>query len=222
MGRRARRTTLATGTCRANRRAGAGFTLIEMLVLIIIMAILAGIAVPAYSRRYARTAFDHAVDETVAMLTDARRIAVDTGGDVLVTVDQRAGTWTMQPETVSDEQAIGAAQTVDAPVALATDTQTADASGQTRTYQLPDDVAVADFRSGQDLLGTQSPTTQSQSSERTMELRFHEDGTCDGAWFALVSADGFEVEMDVSPLTSMPTTVESGFSATGGSSGRAQ
>ena len=90
-----------TGAYRAGNRSIAGFTLIEMLVLIFIMAILSGAVVGAHLRHLKRVKFDQTVDHTLTIFAEARRMSVDSGFDVVVSVDQQGGVWTVQARHIA-------------------------------------------------------------------------------------------------------------------------
>src|SRR2546429_7115710 len=84
------------GTPNAERRA---FTLIEMIVLIIIIAVVSSVAVPAYSRFNATAKFQSVVRETMAMLDSARLTAIQSGADVTVQFDAQSATFMVVTQT---------------------------------------------------------------------------------------------------------------------------
>ena len=130
-----------------SRRASAGFTLIEMLVVIIIMAVMAGMVIPAHARFLAKERFDQAVEQTLSMLASARQQALNTGEDVQVTPDLQNGAWVVQPDTSSTtaQDTDTTPDQTDEPVAMS-DEDAAEASApDTKTVQLPEDVTVSRF-----------------------------------------------------------------------------
>src|SRR4051794_29344581 len=72
---------------RSPARRRAGFTLIEMVVMIMIIAILSSVAVPAYHRFRARTQFEATVQKTVSLLAWARAAAIESNADAVVRYD---------------------------------------------------------------------------------------------------------------------------------------
>lgn len=74
------------------RRARAGFTLWELVIVLVVLAVAAGLAVPAFARLGARA--DDPADGAEALQTllrTARRVAVERGVTVTVTVDPASG-----------------------------------------------------------------------------------------------------------------------------------
>lgn len=74
--------------CRTVR--GAGFTLLELLVAITLVALLLTAVPPMLARGYEAMAYRTAVRELVAGLKGARRAAMDAGRSVAFTVDTEA------------------------------------------------------------------------------------------------------------------------------------
>jgi len=68
----------------------AGFTLIELMVVIVIMGILFGIAFPAFSNWREREALRSACDTLVAHIKQARQLAHTMNRDVVFTINATA------------------------------------------------------------------------------------------------------------------------------------
>ncbi len=63
-------------TLRVDRRAGAGFSLMELMVVMAVMALLAALAAPAVSSLLSSSRLSDATDQVVALLGYARQSAV--------------------------------------------------------------------------------------------------------------------------------------------------
>jgi prepilin-type N-terminal cleavage/methylation domain-containing protein len=163
----------------------SGFTLVEMIVLIFIIAILSSVAVPAYHRFKAKSVFQATVERTVSLLTWARAAAVESNSDAVLQFDHQSGTFivSVPPRAPSE----------DMPAALQ-EAERLVQPPQPRTSVLGEDVAVAEFS-----VNRVNPNTNTPSG--IQEIRFHEDGSSDGARIALVSADGYRAFLHVLPMT---------------------
>jgi prepilin-type N-terminal cleavage/methylation domain-containing protein len=186
-----------------------GFTLIEILVVIIIIAVMSSVAVPAYFRFLAHSSFVQSVQQTVSLLGWARNAAVETGTNVSVQFDLHAGTITVsvpQRDTSSGPSRIAA----DMPTAMQ-DQQDASATVQPRVSPLGEDITVTGLTVIPGAAGS-DPTNgganplpadnQAQSGNQAQQaINFYSDGTADNAQFALVSTDGFHASVAVVPTT---------------------
>lgn len=84
-----------------------GFTLVEMVVVLVILSIAAAAVAPALLRPSAPAEVEAAA-QVVKMLGGARRLAVERGEAVSLTLDPAARTWRAAAEPVGDSLAAGA------------------------------------------------------------------------------------------------------------------
>src|SRR5437899_2022414 len=75
------------------------FTLIEMLVLIIIIAVLSSVVVPAYARFHEKAKFHQGVQQMVEFLASAREEALKAGSDAVVRFDPQTEALAFSVET---------------------------------------------------------------------------------------------------------------------------
>lgn len=82
--------------------AQAGFTLVELLVTVTVIAILAVLAVPSFSRQMANTRLDRAAIELAASIALTRSQAMISGRPVdLRPGDSAQSNWNSQPDTLT-------------------------------------------------------------------------------------------------------------------------
>lgn len=170
-------------------RARHAFTLIEMIVLIIIIAVLSSVAVPRYARFYARVRFDGTVQKVVSFLAWVREMAREQGADMVVQFDPQTETFTALLQRADDS--------ADMPIALQ-DAQGTPLPPEPRTLTLDEDVTVAEFAVYD--RSTSIGTLNSPGNGRN-QIRFHEDGSADAARLLLRSMDGYETLLEIVPLT---------------------
>lgn len=166
-----------------------GFTLIEMLVLIIIIAVVSSVAVPAYGRFHARARFDQAVGRIVYVLAWAKDSAIEHGADSVVRFDFQTDTFTGIVELP--------AQATDVPV------EVQDAAERGRTTPEPKFVKLTDNARVIEIVpfDPRGTRVEGRRGTRESEIRFREDGTTEGALIRVVGPVGHAVEIEVAPAT---------------------
>jgi prepilin-type N-terminal cleavage/methylation domain-containing protein len=170
-----------------------GFTLIELLTVIIIIAVMSVGIVPAYQRFVGRVSFDSMAGDIESLFAEAHSRAMADGTEVDVTFDRGSQTLLLmeqQPPLTSMDQ----------PVALATSTPQ---TGMQQTMQSPtvgkivhlgQNYRLSQFTPGSGTAATATPGTSNM-------VRFQDDGTCDGAQLALISAEGYSAQYILLPAT---------------------
>ena len=171
----------------SHRRVSRAFTLIEMIVLIIIVAILASIAAPRYSGFMDRAAFERTTEEIVALLAQTREAALRSGGEARVVVDSQIGMLRSEVD--------GSPPDTDVPSDLIEADSVRDALVRPRPVMLPDDVVIVDR------VEFDPPADERRSSRTITLVAFREDGTSTGARVAIASRDGRRAVLETSPST---------------------
>lgn len=164
-----------------------GFTLVEMVVLIIIMAVLSAAAVPAYSRLRDRAVFQTRVGAVVTFLQQARAHAIELKAPVEVRFDPQTDTFTAQGSTVVDA--------ADIPTDMAQTSEGAAVMYQ-RSLTLPAECRITEIRA----FGPEISFSNALSRQETV-LFFREDGTCDGLRFTIVQDTGHTAVVTLWPTT---------------------
>jgi prepilin-type N-terminal cleavage/methylation domain-containing protein len=179
------------------RRRDRAFTLIELLIVIIIIAVMASAVVPAWAKFWARTQFDAMTREVQDVFAYAREQAITNDTPSTVRFDPQSETLTVtitQPPPVTDQPAAFGA--TDNPAA-------AQASAEPYVVPLGTDFAIAEFNvNGNNGSGNNLALGGSRGAT---ELQFRGDGTTDGAQITLVGASGYVAHLVVWPGTGRVT-----------------
>ena len=93
--------TVMTGDRNGTSMRERGFTLTELIIVIILAGVLATIATPTFSTNYGRTATRTAVDQFVSIHTLARSIAVQYGRTAELHIDNSTGRFWVEVDTTS-------------------------------------------------------------------------------------------------------------------------
>jgi Tfp pilus assembly protein FimT len=179
----------------SHRDSIRAFTLIEMLVLIIIIAIISAIAVPAYARFLVQARFQNSVENTVSLLTWARDAAVQASSDSVVRFDSQTESFQVTVEAQSAP--------IDLPSAMQETQETTPAS-TSRGYKLGEDIAVTNFA----VYDNGTDTSGGNTGASATELRFHDDGSSNGGRLTMVSMDGYSTAIEIAPVTGRVSTAD--------------
>jgi prepilin-type N-terminal cleavage/methylation domain-containing protein len=179
------------------RTSRAAFTLIELLAVLLIMGLVAGITLPNLSLRSERVALG-AAQELAADLSYVRQRAVATGTPHRMVVDLDTSDWWIE---VWPEEASVFAAPAPPPAEGRREIQLAAPASPVgeflplagpfgRPHRLPDDVA---FESVETLAAGAVLSGQ-------VQLVFEGDGTADPALFVIVNESGDAVHLELSRL----------------------
>ncbi len=169
------------------------FTLIELMVVILLIAVMASIVVPAYSRFYAKSQFENTARQVQDIFAFAREQAIVRDTTVTVTYDPQNHAFLAQAAPPEPQ--------TDLPVALsATDSpnggMTAGGESQ-KSYQMDPDVSIGAFS----VSSNPNSGTDAGGSGSGNKLHFLSDGTVESATLTITSADGNRAQFQLRPAT---------------------
>lgn len=170
-----------------HRRPNTGFTLIEMITILIIIAIMSSLTVPYYARFRDRADFDRSVSILEGELNNARHSAIQTGADCVVRFDPQIDVFTIAVE-VPEAQSDTPAAMQDQPDALRIPPP--------KSVNIGDNIGVQEFRP---LINHDSQSNDTTENRAMTEMRFHEDGSSDGGTITLISPHGFAAQIQITP-----------------------
>ncbi len=177
------------------------FTLIELMVVILMVAVMASVVVPAYSRYNAKVQFENAARQVQDIFAFAREQAITRDTTVTVTYDPQNHAFLAQVAPAQPQ--------TDLPVALSGTVNSDGTSTQTgetqKSAQLGADVNVASFSVSSNPNVTAAPTTGTGAGN---QLNFLPDGTVEGATLTITSADGYSAEFQLWPATGRMTRMD--------------
>jgi prepilin-type N-terminal cleavage/methylation domain-containing protein len=179
-------------------RQNRAFTLIELLVVILLIAVMASVVVPSYSRFLAKSRFEGTTRDIQDLFAYAREKAITQDTTATLTYDPQSETFTVMVTPPPPQ--------TDQPVALTTGDNQEAAMGAVqeppRTVQLNPQFSIAQFASSENGSGSGAPNG---GQGNFTEIHFRGDGTSDGAEIALVSETGYSAKMILWPSTSRLT-----------------
>lgn len=172
-----------------------GFTLIEILIVIVIISVMAGVVIPAYLRYLDHVHFSQKTHEVQDLFAYAREQAVALDAMVTLHFDPQSETFEVQvPPPLPLIDLPVAASTPDQP-----DATSAQAAPIPRTVQLNQDQKVQQY--------TVTPASQNQNVSQTTnasgqnDLHFLSDGTVEALDMVLSQADGIQAHLMLAPAT---------------------
>ena len=174
------------------------FTLIELMVVILMIAVMAGVIVPAYSHYYMKAQFDSTARQVQDIFAFAREQAIVRDTTVTVSYDPQTHAFTAQvapPQTQTD-----------LPVALAgavnADGSTSQGGETQKSCRLDPDVNIGSFSVSSAASGTAGGPSGGN------QLHFLGDGTVEGATLSITSGNGYAAQFQLWPATGRLTRMD--------------
>lgn len=178
------------------------FTLIELMVVILMIVVMAGIVIPAYSRFYAKSQFENTARQVQDIFAFAREQAIKRDTTVTVTYDPQNHAFLAQAPQSQPQ--------TDLPVALAgtvnPDGSTAQSGESQKVYRLNPDVNIGAFSVSSNPNSVPGATSAGQGGGS--QLHFQSDGTVERATLAITSTDGYATQFQLWPATGRLTRME--------------
>jgi prepilin-type N-terminal cleavage/methylation domain-containing protein len=173
-----------------------GFTLIEILIVIVIIAVMSAVVVPAYVRYLGHVRFQAKVKQVQDLFAYAREQAIALDTTVTLKYDKGSARFTVELPDSSPSN--------DQPSAFSNGTQVQDAHGQAapppRVVQLDPEQSVSNYIVSQ---GTNSTSTSANSTVQSgqNELHFQGDGTVETLDMSIAQSDGKKAHLQLWPAT---------------------
>ncbi len=169
-----------------------GFTLIEMLVLIIIMAIVSSLLIPRFQGAWQHTQFRWEKESVISFFADARRTATSYGGDVVVIYypQQNRLEANLDPSSLP----------TDLPSAMLSHNQPAEIP---RTLMLGDAFQITNWNTIPGIYSTGAATGNGalSSNNNPYQIVFHADGSSDDLGFTFLSQYGYQSQFELNGIT---------------------
>ncbi len=165
------------------------FTLIELMVVILIIAVVAAVMVPAYAGFYSKTRFDAEIRRQQDYFAEARERAIKDDTTVTVHFEHGAAAFSIAIDPLPQQS--------DLPTAMLTAAGTdLSLSPDVSPYHIGNDFRVENFVTSSAGSGSGGPLANSQS-----DVQFRGDGTSDSAEYDIKSGDGYFAHLTLSPMT---------------------
>ena len=175
-----------------------GFTLIEILIVIVIIAVMSAVVVPAFANLWERSRFDSECANARALFAWARQQAVERDTTVSIHFDAASQTFTASLTPTPSP--------TDQPSVLANQTLEDNGLAVTRSFQLNSDFKILGVHVESGLSGNAGESSVGAPTD----ILFRGDGTVNSAEFVILSRFG-ERHFSLSPATGVLTTMpESG------------
>ncbi len=183
-------------------RRAAGFTLVELTIVLVVMGIAAGLAIPQLAGLFSRESEKSLARQLSGLLTRARTEAIVTGRPFVVTLDWTKGEARLEPlpEPASPAPAgrdgRKSAERSKAAVAKDTTGNLPDPSGASRPPTPVSPTKIADKARPRLVLMPQGRVNQPE----TLRLAVTPQGLCPPVFARLSAADGNEAAVVVEPV----------------------
>ena len=180
---------------RTTDRRTSGFTLIELLIVIILIAVMASVVVPAYVRYLSGVRFQASCRQVQDIFAYAREQAVATSAPVTLRFDRQSETFAVDTPAQQPMP--------DLPTALSNgDASSPSATSQValppRTYTLAPNEAVSEFT----VIPPQVPLAGSQSAQSSPnDLHFQPDGQVEAMQMVMIQEDGKQAHFTLQPAS---------------------
>lgn len=172
-----------------------GFTLIELVVIIVVIATVSSIVLPSYNRFWERTRFQGVVRDITELFADARERAINKDTTVAVHFDASIQTFVLDVTPPKPPRELPVAFTSGEDTTL----QERATSGGKRGYQLREGTVIPLFMVG---------GSNGRGEVTSESLHFHSDGTNEGARVRVINEKGYSATIQVMPTTGQISTQE--------------
>ncbi len=170
------------------------FTMIELLMIIIIIAVVSAIVVPAYAKYWATARFESTVHQVEEMISEARDKSIELDTTTTVSFDKQSQTFmVMLNQTPPQTDQPSNMTNLDQQNALMAQ------NSIPTTVILGGDVGIVQFQAGGFAASSPNAANRNSNSGSSNELHFQGDGSCDGAHITVGSSFGNTADLIVWP-----------------------
>ncbi len=179
-------------------RGRAGFTLIEMVVVIIIAAVMAGVVIPAYNHFYIRQRFDSCLQDVEGVFAYAKELAIAQDAPVILMFDPQSETFAVNASSQKPP--------IDQPSAFPDGQNNNGTLAQAHVVPLDNGIRITGFSTTDDSLDSlNGPNAQPTAGggRGATSVHFRPDGTSDGATLTVIDPiNGYSAHLTLQPGTS--------------------